>query len=135
MAFSRPEYWSGLPYLPPGDLSDPGIETPLSPALAGEFFTSSATWEARGQLNKGAVYKDVGRGGEIDKGWRPTLGTARSFASPDRKDIKGVTTRLCYQSKSKAPEEAETRALSRNEPRREGAHSPSSYPLSVLLNG
>ena len=30
--FSRPEYWSGLPFLPPGDLSDPEIE-PASPAL------------------------------------------------------------------------------------------------------
>ena len=31
MGFSRQEYWSGLPFLPPGDLPDPGIE-PLSPA-------------------------------------------------------------------------------------------------------
>lgn len=107
----------------------------MSPALAGEFLTNSTTWEARGELNKGAVYKDVGRGGEIDEGWRPTLGAARSFTSPYRKDIQGDTTRLGYQSKSKAPEEAETRALWRNEPRREGAHSPSSYPLSALLNG
>ena len=48
MGFSRQEYWSGLPYLPPGDLPDTGIEpAPLmSPALAVEFFTTSATWEA-----------------------------------------------------------------------------------------
>ena len=26
MGFSRQEYWSGLPCLPPGDLPDPGIE-------------------------------------------------------------------------------------------------------------
>ena len=32
MEFSRPEYWSGLPVSPPGDLSNPGIE-PRSPAL------------------------------------------------------------------------------------------------------
>ena len=32
MEFSRPEYWSGLPFPSPGDLSDPGIE-PRSPAL------------------------------------------------------------------------------------------------------
>ena len=45
--FSRQEYWSGLPYPPPGDLSDPGIEpTSLtSTVLAGGFFTTSATWE------------------------------------------------------------------------------------------
>ena len=35
MGLSRQEYWSGLPFPPPGDLPDPGIElmTPLSPAL------------------------------------------------------------------------------------------------------
>ena len=34
--FSRQEYWSGLPFPSPGDLSDPGIKhTP--PALAGGF--------------------------------------------------------------------------------------------------
>ena len=32
MEFSRPEYWSGLPFLSPGDLPNPGIE-PRSPAL------------------------------------------------------------------------------------------------------
>ena len=41
MGFSRQEYWSGLPCPPPGDLPDPGIEpvSPISPALAGRFFT------------------------------------------------------------------------------------------------
>ena len=48
MAFSRQEYWSGLPCPPSGDLPDPGIKATLlmSPALAGGFFTTSATWEA-----------------------------------------------------------------------------------------
>jgi len=32
MAFFRPEYWSGLPFPPPGDLPDAGIEL-ASPAL------------------------------------------------------------------------------------------------------
>ena len=32
MAFSRHEYWSGLPFPSPGDLPTPGIE-PRSPAL------------------------------------------------------------------------------------------------------
>ena len=33
--FSRLEYWNGLPFPSPADLSDPGIETvsPVSPAL------------------------------------------------------------------------------------------------------
>ena len=47
MRFSRSEYWSGLPCPPARDLSNPGIkpESLLSPALAGRFFTASATRE------------------------------------------------------------------------------------------
>ena len=37
--FSRQEYWSGLPYPPPGDLSNPGIK-PRSPALQMESLLS-----------------------------------------------------------------------------------------------
>ena len=44
MEFSRQEYWSGLPWRPPGDLANPGIEL-MSPALAGEFLTLSH-WDA-----------------------------------------------------------------------------------------
>ena len=42
--FPRQEYWSGLPFPPPGDLPNPGIEpkSPTSSALAGEFFTTCA---------------------------------------------------------------------------------------------
>ena len=43
--FSRHEYWTGLPCPLPGDLPEPGIK-PISPALAGGFFATSATWEA-----------------------------------------------------------------------------------------
>ena len=48
MGFSRQEYWSGLSRPPPVDLPEPGIETTSlkSPALAGRFFTTTATWEA-----------------------------------------------------------------------------------------
>ena len=54
MGFSRQEYWSGLPCPSPGDLPDPGIEPTslVSPALAGGFFITSATWEAQGCDNK-----------------------------------------------------------------------------------
>ena len=34
MRFSRQEYWSGLPFPPPGDLLDPGIETASPMGLA-----------------------------------------------------------------------------------------------------
>ena len=42
MGLSRQEYWSGLPFPPPEDLPNPGIErtSPASPALAGGFFTA-----------------------------------------------------------------------------------------------
>jgi len=48
MGFSRKEYWSGLPWPPPGDIPDPGMElTSLeSLALTGGLFTPSTTWEA-----------------------------------------------------------------------------------------
>ena len=46
MGFPRQEYWSGLPFPPPGDLPDPGIKpvSLVSPALAGGFFTTSITF-------------------------------------------------------------------------------------------
>ena len=49
MGFSRQEYWSGLSCPPPWDLPDPGMElmSLMSPALAGRFFTTRATWEAQ----------------------------------------------------------------------------------------
>ena len=39
---SRQEYWSGLLFPPPGDLSDPGIKSVSleSLALGGRFFTT-----------------------------------------------------------------------------------------------
>ena len=42
MEFSKQEYWSRLPFPVPGDLSHPGTEaaSPVSPALAGRFFTT-----------------------------------------------------------------------------------------------
>ena len=40
--FFRQEYWSGLPFPPPGDFPEPGIElaSVASPTLAGGFFTT-----------------------------------------------------------------------------------------------
>ena len=42
MGFFRQEYWSGLPFLLPGDLPDPGMEPmfPVSATMTGGFFTS-----------------------------------------------------------------------------------------------
>ena len=43
MGFPRQDYWSGLPFPSPGDLPDPGIKpvSPVSPTLAGRFFTTA----------------------------------------------------------------------------------------------
>ena len=40
IAFSKQEYWTGLPFSPPGDLPNPGIEpaTPVSPALQADSY-------------------------------------------------------------------------------------------------
>jgi len=53
MGFSRQEYWSVLPCPLPGDLLSPGIKPTslISPALAGGFFTTSATWESQWVLH------------------------------------------------------------------------------------
>ena len=49
MEFSRQEFQSGLPFLPPGNLPDPRIEQMsfMSPALGGRFFTTKVTWEPK----------------------------------------------------------------------------------------
>ena len=48
------EYWRGLPCPPPGDPPDPGIEPAslMSPALAGGFFSISATWKGHAHQQK-----------------------------------------------------------------------------------
>ena len=48
MGFSRQEILEWAPFPPPGNLPDPEIEPEnlMPPALAGGFFTTSATWEA-----------------------------------------------------------------------------------------
>ena len=47
MKFSRPEYWSGLPFPSPRALPKPGTE-PVSLALSkGRFFTTVLSWKPR----------------------------------------------------------------------------------------
>ena len=47
MEFSRQEYWNGLPFSPPGDLPNPGVEpeSAASLALAGGPFTTEPAFE------------------------------------------------------------------------------------------
>ena len=59
--FSRPEYWSGLPFPSPGDLPNPGIEL-QSPTLQADSLPS----EPPGKPLK-----------EVDMGWSLALTLAR----------------------------------------------------------
>ena len=62
--FSRQECCSGLPFPSPGDLPDPGIKpkSPMSPELAGGFFTTSVTWEACNRLSPKKKWADFSLG-------------------------------------------------------------------------
>ena len=66
MGFSRQVYWNGYHAPSPGALANPGMEPVVltSPALAGKFFTTSATWDAtwepEGLPNKNTVFGWIG---------------------------------------------------------------------------
>ena len=57
MGFSRQEYWSGLPFSSLGNLPNPKTEpgSPVSPALAGGFFTAEPRGKPRGG-REGKIY-------------------------------------------------------------------------------
>ena len=67
MGFPRQEQWIGLPFLSTRDLPNPGIQpvSLMSPALAGGFFTTSATWEGPIKNTKIQSFGLCGRG----QGW------------------------------------------------------------------
>ena len=50
MKFSRQEYWSGLPFVSPGYLPNPGIE-PTSHALQADSLPSEPPGKPLGRLN------------------------------------------------------------------------------------
>ena len=55
MGFSRQEYWSGLPFLSPGDLSNPGIK-PGSPVLQTDALLSEPLIWFKSYLNGVVVF-------------------------------------------------------------------------------
>ena len=65
MGFSRQEYWSGVPFLPPGSLPNPGTEptTPVSPALQVDSSPLSHQGSPRSQKSlRGRMHgQDAGR--------------------------------------------------------------------------
>ena len=62
MGFSRPEYWSGLPCPPPGDLPDSGMEpvSPVAPALHADSLPLSHRGSPRGALHDKKTPKSPG---------------------------------------------------------------------------
>ena len=56
IGFPRQECWSGLPFPSPGDLPNPRTE-PMSPILAGRFFTTEAPGESFNRNNQGQIEK------------------------------------------------------------------------------
>ena len=62
MEFSRQGYKSGLPFPPPGDLPDPGIEprSLVSPAFAGQFFTPEPSGKSSGLSRMSEVNRCLG---------------------------------------------------------------------------
>ena len=61
MGFSKQEHWTGLPFLSPGDLSNPGIEVMslVSLVLAEGVFTTSATYCVYYILINKCIYKYI----------------------------------------------------------------------------
>ena len=91
MGFSRQEYWSGLPFLSPGDLPDPEIE-PGSPALEADALTSEppeklwfwnilATWcEDSTHWKRSWCWERLRAGGEgSNRGWDGLDGITNSM--------------------------------------------------------
>ena len=55
MGFSRQEHWSRLPFPPPGDTPDPGIE-PVSPALQADSLPSEPPGDGLYLCVKGTLF-------------------------------------------------------------------------------
>ena len=59
MGFSRQGHWNGLPFPPPRNLLDPGTEPafPVSPVLAGRFFTTEPPVKPYPRKDESKVYQ------------------------------------------------------------------------------
>ena len=77
MGFSRPEYWSGLPFPSAGDLPDPGIE-PTSLALQSDSLPTELWRKHTTTLRKWAAGWSPGDVGSIST----LLGYLLSFSTP-----------------------------------------------------
>ena len=100
MGFFRQEYWSGLPFPPPGNLHDPGIEPSslASLALAGRFFTTEPlgkpikiSKKRRGEIG-GSLERKQGEREKLKAGkptnWIGFLRNWRLKQAPSRKEAQ-----------------------------------------------
>ena len=107
MEFFRQEYWSGLPFLFPGNLPNPGIKLAslASPALAGKFFTTSTTWEAL-CVSSSIIFKNCSQShkknhlylGHIQKTWLGRWNQAQSLDRTIYQLRKYTTGSFCWLS-------------------------------------
>ena len=58
MGFSRQEYWSGLPFPSPEDLSDPGIE-PGSLSLQADSLLSELQRRSKNRRNANIIWEEL----------------------------------------------------------------------------
>ena len=96
--FPRQEYWHGSSFPSPGDLPDLGIKPAslASPALAGGFLTTRASWEAPTMDGVQGNYSEstnpaANRGDSPSETLMPS-----SVIPPSFRFHPGVSTRLCH---------------------------------------
>ena len=67
MGFFRQEYWSGLPFPPPGDLPDFRDQTRVSciSCIVGGFFTSESPGQVRRKKDRNSYRGEGGLGGAV----------------------------------------------------------------------
>ena len=71
MEFSRPEYWSGYPFLSPGDLPNPGIE-PTSLALRADSLLAEAAGKPKSPgVGSLSLLQQIFPTQELDRGLLP----------------------------------------------------------------
>ena len=111
MEFSRQEYWSGLPFPPPGDRPDPRIKhmSLASLALAGGFFHTGAIWEAPLSDRAALLFSELHKG--LTKDWghlevrriltpagQPRFGPADEFCSLLGSPLKPSDSQTAWNS-------------------------------------
>ena len=106
MWFSRQEYWSGLPFLFPGDLPDPGIE-PWSPALQEDPLPLSH--------------------------WIRPLGCQVTQLIPDGAKQRALSLNLAFTMRNKVSDYTKKLNVKCWDERLEFSNSPSNSPLLLSL--